>query len=116
MLWWHWLVVGLVLVALEMAASGGFYVIFFGIAALAIAGLHAIDLAGPVWVQLALFSLISVGSLVAAGAQHSTLSTTLGFIAVTCATTNVVGGFIITDRMLRMFKKKRTVAPEEEKS
>src|SRR6202008_913234 len=57
-----------------------------------------------------------VGSLVAAGAQHSTLSTTLGFIAVTCATTNVVGGFIITDRMLRMFKKKRTTAPEEEKS
>jgi proton-translocating NAD(P)+ transhydrogenase subunit alpha len=57
-----------------------------------------------------------VGSLVAAGAQHSTLSTALGFIAVTCATTNVVGGFIITDRMLRMFKKKRTAAPEEEKS
>ncbi len=57
-----------------------------------------------------------VGSLVAAGAQHSTLSTTLGFIAVTCATTNVVGGFIITDRMLRMFKKKRTPAAEEEKS
>jgi NAD(P) transhydrogenase subunit alpha len=57
-----------------------------------------------------------VGSLVAAGAQHSMLSTTLGFVAVTCATTNVVGGFIITDRMLRMFKKKRTVAVEEEKS
>jgi hypothetical protein len=63
MLWWHWLVIGLVLVALEMAASGGFYVIFFGIAALAIAGLHVLDLAGPVWVQLALFSAISVGSL-----------------------------------------------------
>jgi inner membrane protein len=63
MLWWHWLVIGLVLVALEMAASGGFYVIFFGIAALAIAGLHVIDAAGPVWVQLLLFSLISVGSL-----------------------------------------------------
>jgi H+-translocating NAD(P) transhydrogenase subunit alpha len=57
-----------------------------------------------------------VGSLVAAGAQHSTLSTILGFIAVTCSTTNVVGGFIITDRMLRMFKRKRTTAPEEEKS
>jgi NAD(P) transhydrogenase subunit alpha len=56
-----------------------------------------------------------VGSLVAAGAQHSTLSTILGFIAVTCATTNVVGGFIITDRMLRMFKKKRATAPEETK-
>ena len=63
MLWWHWLVIGLILVALEMAASGGFYVIFFGIAALAIAGLHALDVAGPVWVQLGLFSLISVGSL-----------------------------------------------------
>jgi inner membrane protein len=63
MLWWHWLVIGLILVALEMAASGGFYVIFFGIAALAIAGLHLIDAAGPVWVQLLLFSVISVGSL-----------------------------------------------------
>ncbi len=63
MLWWHWLVIGLILVALEMAASGGFYVIFFGIAALAIAGLHVLDMAGPVWVQLGLFSLISVGSL-----------------------------------------------------
>jgi NAD(P) transhydrogenase subunit alpha len=55
-----------------------------------------------------------VGSIVAAGAQHTTLSTILGFVAVTCATTNVVGGFIITDRMLRMFKKK-PVAPKEEK-
>jgi membrane protein implicated in regulation of membrane protease activity len=62
-LWWHWLVIGLILVALEMAASGGFYVIFFGIAALSIAGLHALDLAGPVWLQLALFSFISVASL-----------------------------------------------------
>ena len=56
-----------------------------------------------------------VGSLVAAGAQHSTLSTILGFLAVTCATTNVVGGFIITDRMLRMFKKKRSATPDQKK-
>ena len=63
MSWWHWLVVGLILVALEMAASGGFYVIFFGIAALAIAGLHLVDLAGPVWLQLLLFSVLSVASL-----------------------------------------------------
>jgi membrane protein implicated in regulation of membrane protease activity len=63
MAWWHWLVVGLVLVALEMAASGGFYVIFFGIAALAIAALRVVDLAGPAWVQLLLFSVISVASL-----------------------------------------------------
>src|SRR5262245_23483753 len=46
-----------------------------------------------------------VGSLLVAGAGHSRLSTAFGFVAVTCSTTNVVGGFLITDRMLRMFKK-----------
>jgi membrane protein implicated in regulation of membrane protease activity len=61
--WWHWLAIGLILVALELAASGGFYVIFFGVAALAIGGLHALDLAGPLWWQLLLFSILSVGSL-----------------------------------------------------
>jgi inner membrane protein len=63
MQWWHWLVLGLILVALEMAASGGFYVIFFGIAALAIGALHLFDVAGPVWVQFLLFSVISIVSL-----------------------------------------------------
>ena len=61
--WWHWLALGLILVALEMAASGGFYVIFFGVAALAIGGLHLFDLAGPAWFQFLLFSVISVASL-----------------------------------------------------
>jgi inner membrane protein len=61
--WWHWLVLGLILVALEMAASGGFYVIFFGIAALAIGGLRLFDAAGPAWLQFLLFSILSVGSL-----------------------------------------------------
>jgi NAD(P) transhydrogenase subunit alpha len=46
-----------------------------------------------------------VGSLVAAGSHETTVSTILGFIAVTSATINVVGGFLITDRMLRMFKR-----------
>ena len=47
-----------------------------------------------------------VGSLVAAGAtERGNLSVTLGFIAVTAATINVVGGFMITDRMLKMFKR-----------
>jgi NAD(P) transhydrogenase subunit alpha len=46
-----------------------------------------------------------VGSLVAAGAQYSAFSTFLGFVAVTAATINVVGGFMITDRMLKMFKR-----------
>jgi inner membrane protein len=63
MSWWHWLLLGLVLIALEMAAAGGFYVIFFGIAALAIGGLHLFDLAGPLWFQFLLFSLIAVASL-----------------------------------------------------
>ena len=47
-----------------------------------------------------------VGSLVTAGAQHSTLSTILGVIAVISATINVVGGFMITERMLKMFQDK----------
>jgi len=46
-----------------------------------------------------------VGSLVAAGAAHSTLTTALGLVAVIAATINVVGGFLITDRMLKMFKR-----------
>ena len=48
------------------------------------------------------------GSIVTAGAHYNTVSTVLGFIAVVCSTTNVVGGFVITDRMLRMFKRKPT--------
>lgn len=47
-----------------------------------------------------------VGSIVAAGAQYSLTSSILGCIAVAAATTNVVGGFMITDRMLKMFKRK----------
>jgi NAD(P) transhydrogenase subunit alpha len=52
-----------------------------------------------------------VGSLVAAGSNQSFLSTLLGFIAVTAATINVVGGFMITDRMLRLFKRKENDQP-----
>ena len=47
-----------------------------------------------------------VGSIVIAGSGHGIVATILGFIAVVCSTTNVVGGFVITDRMLRMFKRK----------
>jgi proton-translocating NAD(P)+ transhydrogenase subunit alpha len=51
-----------------------------------------------------------VGSLVAAGSGSSVLSTVLGSIAVMAATINVVGGFMITDRMLRMFRRIPTPA------
>ncbi len=54
-----------------------------------------------------------VGSIVTAGAQYNTVSTLLGFVAVVCATTNVVGGFVITDRMLRMFKRREPPTPRE---
>lgn len=49
-----------------------------------------------------------VGSLVAAGSGKTTVSTVLGTIAVTAATINVVGGFMITDRMLKMFRRKES--------
>jgi NAD(P) transhydrogenase subunit beta len=46
-----------------------------------------------------------IGSLVVTGAGYNELSTILGTTAVACSSTNVVGGFLITDRMLKMFKK-----------
>jgi NAD(P) transhydrogenase subunit alpha len=45
-----------------------------------------------------------VGALMEAGSHESTVSTILGILAVTSATINVVGGFLMTDRMLSMFK------------
>jgi H+-translocating NAD(P) transhydrogenase subunit alpha len=50
-----------------------------------------------------------VGSLVAAGSDH-VVSQMLGLVAVTAATINVVGGFLITERMLKMFKRKERKA------
>ncbi|HXJ33166.1 MAG TPA: NAD(P)(+) transhydrogenase (Re/Si-specific) subunit beta [Candidatus Eisenbacteria bacterium] len=57
----------------------------------------------------AIAAISLVGSLVVAGSDYSNVPngwvcTLLGFIAVTCSSTNAVGGFLITDRMLRMFK------------
>ena len=53
----------------------------------------------------AISAISIVGALVVAGSRYSLLASILGFVAVTCATINVVGGFIITDRMLGMFKR-----------
>jgi NAD(P) transhydrogenase subunit alpha len=57
-----------------------------------------------------------VGSIVTAGAQYNTVSTILGFTAVTCATINVVGGFMITDRMLKMFKRKDALVVKDKET
>jgi NAD(P) transhydrogenase subunit alpha len=53
----------------------------------------------------AISGITIVGALISAGAGYSLLSTILGTLAVICATINVVGGFMVTDRMLEMFKK-----------
>ncbi len=53
----------------------------------------------------AISGITLVGSLISAGSGHSKVSTILGLIAVIFATINVVGGFLVTDRMLEMFKK-----------
>jgi membrane protein implicated in regulation of membrane protease activity len=62
-LWWHWLVFGLLLALGEVVTPGGFYILFFGIAAIAVGLLAGVNLAGPSWMQLLLFSILSVGSL-----------------------------------------------------
>jgi len=54
----------------------------------------------------AISAISVVGAILVAGSAHSpTLSRTLGFIAVTASTLNIVAGFLITDRMLKMFRK-----------
>ncbi len=53
----------------------------------------------------AISAISVVGALVIAGAGWNRVSTYLGFVAVAAAMSNVVGGFMITDRMLKMFKK-----------
>ncbi len=54
----------------------------------------------------AISGITLVGAVIAAGGAHQDLSFWLGFAAVIFATINVVGGFMVTDRMLRMFKKR----------
>ena len=54
----------------------------------------------------AISGIAIVGALLAAGGDHSTLATAIGFVAVVFATINVVGGFMVTHRMLSMFKRK----------
>jgi inner membrane protein len=63
MLWWHWIVIGLVFAVLEIAGPGGFFIIFFGVGAVVVGLLDRVGLAGPLWVQWLLFSFVSVVSL-----------------------------------------------------
>ncbi len=63
MVWWYWVVLGLLLAGLELATPGGFFLIFFGIGALLVGGLVSVGLGGPAWVQWLAFSLLSVSAL-----------------------------------------------------
>ena len=54
----------------------------------------------------AISAIAVVGAILLAGEQESELSTVLGAVAVFASTTNIVSGFLITDRMLKMFKKR----------
>ncbi|MDA8379814.1 MAG: NAD(P) transhydrogenase subunit alpha [Actinomycetota bacterium] len=54
----------------------------------------------------AIHGVILVGAIIVTGTAHGAGELTLGFITVVLATVNVVGGFVVTDRMLEMFKSK----------
>jgi H+-translocating NAD(P) transhydrogenase subunit alpha len=54
----------------------------------------------------AIHGVVIIGSIIVMGQADDILSLVLGFIAVVLGTLNVVGGFVVTDRMLEMFKKK----------
>jgi membrane protein implicated in regulation of membrane protease activity len=61
--WWAWILLGIVLFLAEIVTPGGFYIIFFGVGAVAVGVLAGFDLGGPLWFQFVLFSLISVLAL-----------------------------------------------------
>ena len=63
MAWWIWILVGLVLLGLEMLTPGGFFVFFFGLAALIVGGAVGFGLSGPVWFQWLLFSALAIASV-----------------------------------------------------
>jgi NAD(P) transhydrogenase subunit alpha len=63
----------------------------------------------------AIHGVILVGSMIVLGTGHGVVELTLGFIAVLFATVNVVGGFVVTDRMLEMFKGKAPAPKSDEK-
>jgi NAD(P) transhydrogenase subunit alpha len=59
----------------------------------------------------AIHGIVLVGAMTIMGEAHGTAEVVLGFLAVFLATLNVVGGFVVTDRMLEMFKGDRTRPP-----
>ena len=60
MVWWYWILLGLFLLAVEIATPGGFFFMFFAVAALAVGLLEMVGLVETDWVQWVLFSVLSV--------------------------------------------------------
>jgi H+-translocating NAD(P) transhydrogenase subunit alpha len=94
--------------------SGEIFVFFLTVFVLAVfVGYHVVWRVTPALhsplmsVTNAISSVIIVGALIAAGPLGYSFSKIMGFIAVTLASVNIFGGFIVTQRMLQMFKKKK---------
>lgn len=96
------------------AGHGGQFIFLFTIFVLAVfVGYYVVWNVTPalhsplMGVTNAISSVIIVGALIAAGPSELSLSKFLGFVAVSLASVNIFGGFIVTQRMLQMFKKKK---------
>lgn len=63
MIWWYWIFLGLALVGAEMVSPGGFYLLFFGIAAVMVGALTGLEVIEADWLQWLLFSIVAVVSL-----------------------------------------------------
>ena len=61
----------------------------------------------------AIHGIVLVGAMLIVGTADSTLEQVLGFVAVVFGTINIVGGFLVTDRMLEMFKQRRPDSDDE---
>ena len=62
----------------------------------------------------AIHGIVLIGAMLIVGTADSSLEKALGFVAVVFGTINIVGGFLVTDRMLEMFKQRRPEEPEPE--
>jgi len=89
-------------IALELAAAG------VGHATVVRSGADSLDAAD---LDLALHYLPEIRAIVLVGRHESRLSYVLGMLAIIAATSNIVGGFLITDRMLKMFHSSRPTKP-----
>ena len=98
----------------QPAAEGGDFLALFTVFVLAVfVGFYVVWSVTPALhsplmsVTNAISSVIIVGGLLAAGPAHIDFSSMMGFFALTLASVNIFGGFIVTHRMLQMFKKKQ---------